>query len=583
MRGEGVRWTSGRGTRRESVSGREDVLRSIDDDVLAVRAGLRFEDGLAQNLTTLVTIGGAIDWADGYLALTVNERCLLDALLATAGSAQATITHAHACRPDEIPVTISYTSLGRLRLSAPSMGGGMPSEVQFDDDSIGATSLPRSDYERACARARLECDFERINLGRMRSWLVGEELEGNLQLRAEQAADHITHVESVAFYLGAELWDTLHGRRELERSTELRVLGEKPLVDWTDREVLLVASIVLLFSSGGVTRLEEFNSRQLSATSVLMLIESLRARYIGLGCTETTRTKDSLSTRAVDVGSMRDAATHRGFLLYRQINGITLTKHECIADDYSNPVPEDVYREWVRDSSAVWLRYLENSRVATLEGHLVDIVRDALRDGEADFAMTSGPRRLLPFAGLHPVAKAGAVEADKEDFFCCCVPSKDYVSKRPPLAVVQSMYRVSKRMQFNRWHFVPGNFAQVPSDRHFYYPPLLPDITRSSDRRHGGHIDSQVRNTIRIPGPLITRPPFVLGDNRYRGFFDLRLVRVDDHPFTERDLLRAIPHAVRVEAFWVAARRLMPEAGVLLFARSFYDSAMMDRGGGKHG
>ena len=35
------------------------------------------------------------------------------------------------------------------------------------------------------------------------------------------------------------------------------------------------------------------------------------------------------------------------------------------------------------------------------------------------------------------------------------------------------MSAISKRMQFNHWHYIPGHFdqAQLNVDRHFYYPP----------------------------------------------------------------------------------------------------------------
>jgi hypothetical protein len=65
-------------------------------------------------------------------------------------------------------------------------------------------------------------------------------------------------------------------------------------------------------------------------------------------------------------------------------------------------------------------------------------------------------------------------------------------------------------MMFNRWHFVPGQFdrAEIPLNRHYFFPPQVPDIAEHSEHRHGGHISARVRYSIRAPGAQVWREPF---------------------------------------------------------------------------
>ena len=91
-------------------------------------------------------------------------------------------------------------------------------------------------------------------------------------------------------------------------------------------------------------------------------------------------------------------------------------------------------------------------------------------------------------------------------------------------------------MEYNSWHYTPGHFSKsrVPSDRHFYLPPGMPDFARWSNQHHSGHVLSNVMYSIRSPGSLTCKGRVL------PGVFDLRLMRQEGEPYGVRELVGAI-------------------------------------------
>jgi hypothetical protein len=87
----------------------------------------------------------------------------------------------------------------------------------------------------------------------------------------------------------------------------------------------------------------------------------------------------------------------------------------------------------------------------------------------------------------------------------------------------------------------------------------MPDIGEWCDMRHGGHTAASVRYTIRVPGPSLWLDPLRAYGNAFRGFFDIRLVRMLERPFTKRELRVAVRHCLLVDALWVELSRLVEE------------------------
>jgi hypothetical protein len=127
-------------------------------------------------------------------------------------------------------------------------------------------------------------------------------------------------------------------------------------------------------------------------------------------------------------------------------------------------------------------------------------------------------------------------------------------------------------MRFNSWHYMPGHFARerCAADRHFYFPPALPDTAEWSDQRHRGHIAAEVRYSIRSPAPLLVEGKL------YPGMLDLRLMRREGNPYTPSELKRAIAYTGLLQALYQAVLDVGVETGkghaVVGFGNSWFES-----------
>jgi len=169
-----------------------------------------------------------------------------------------------------------------------------------------------------------------------------------------------------------------------------------------------------------------------------------------------------------------------------------------------------------------------------------------------------------PLARLDAPAQLRAVLSLKPKDFYCCITSRPALRALIGPAIVDDVYRpVQTRMQFNRWHFICGSFPEsdVPRDRHYFYPPLTPDLAEWSDVWHAGHTRAGVRYSVRVPGPDMSLGPLYIGGHPYRGFYDVRVVRVAGEPFTLDDLLVVRLHCLWMGALW---RRLVADGSVAI-------------------
>jgi hypothetical protein len=149
----------------------------------------------------------------------------------------------------------------------------------------------------------------------------------------------------------------------------------------------------------------------------------------------------------------------------------------------------------------------------------------------------------------------------KQDFYCCVLPHPQLIKDLPEHIVYHILYSSALRMEFNRWHFIPGNFEreEIPANRHYYFPPMMPDIAEWSDLRHGGHTKAGVRYSIRAPGAPLWRDPFMAYNHPYRGCYDVRLVRVEGPPFGEEELQIARSHSEFMDTFWKTLQACVEE------------------------
>lgn len=351
----------------------------------------------------------------------------------------------------------------------------------------------------------------------------------------------------------------------------LSTLREMAPTHWPDNDVMVVACLTLLIRSGTYARIEEANGTQLRLSAIGELLERTRRTYnsVGTGAQipPATNTRfDTLYALARQLGSRR-AEVVGSAQLYRVIHGPLMHKIEQLAQpiDATARTLEAAICARLRDRLPVhgqdlaelatsladaptWLIQPHREFGTGLESLIYETVAAAQDCFGADFAMSRGHRSLSRLIeALRAEDWAAITGWELPDYFCCVVPaphaSRYFGGSAAQLADIA--WSMSARMQYNSWHFLPGNLPRVPAvlDRDFFVPPSMPDISHYSDQHHHGHVAARVRFSIRSPQAVD------IAGRRFGGFIDLRLLRCESNPFTEQELLAA--H--RISAFIAAA------------------------------
>jgi hypothetical protein len=350
----------------------------------------------------------------------------------------------------------------------------------------------------------------------------------------------------------------------------LNRLSETPLASWKRDEVLVVGALYALFLSGRAVRFEEFNCLTLTSTRLLDRMRAIYTMYVEVGAESRLRFEDELFDVAREIRRMSASSVGKKWLRYRWISGITFFKTERVlpsmdstedpeaprnefaalyAELTNRPLPPDLdeIRMFSDMARAALYKSINNVPVrghlgaATnwLELLIQEVVASAISATSSDYGMSSSLRdvqRLItpPRHRVHEEMLA----LTTKDFYTCFV---GYDLRRRHGQEVADIVASScqKRMMFNRWHFIAGNFdGSVPASRHWYYPPLVPDLAVNSDVRRQGHARAHVKYSIRVPGPDMSEPALAINGTDYRGFYDVRVVRMDGSPFEIEDMLR---------------------------------------------
>ncbi|MGC0315916.1 hypothetical protein [Kitasatospora acidiphila] len=444
----------------------------------------------------------------------------------------------------------------------------------------------------------------------LRAWARG----GELDHRLVQLADWVERVETVYVFVGRDVFSKSDaGSNTLTRDGLLASLRERAVETWRPADRLFVVLAYCLFLSGRSVRFEEFNGRQLSATR---LRDYLMDRYVGY-CAAVGRIPENphgipLLELAGRVRNLLAEVDRSEMMRYRRINGLTFAKNEYLTDF---PLPRDpetmpeLVAEFGRtvlgvagsgkvrgDLRAMTLAAAELDAKAGPDGTaagtgeqgaigelLGAIVLSAILATDSDYGMSSSIRDLASLRGASPGGPEGVLALKKGDFFCCCLPHTTRMAATGD-ETVPILWRAAQRMMFNRWHFVPGEFdrAEIPANRHYFFPPQIPDIAEHAEHHHGGHVASRVRYTIRAPGAQVWHPPFTAFGHGFRGCYDIRLVRMEGPPYTRAELVDAVRHCSLVDEMW---RTLVEglESGTLSvapvrgFGRDWYESRAWER------
>ncbi|WP_434740510.1 hypothetical protein [Micromonospora sp. SH-82] len=546
--------------RRTKVDRWGQELRDVRDPVAL------FGDSAQTAMLRLLTMAGKVPFRSAFDGLTVREQAIVRHVL---GRQELRLTEPGVDAPPARFV-LCHSAQGKLTVHEPARGD-LPTEQVVAELALPEWMIEMIDEE--CLPAEVEEEHQRHELDQLlHTWHA----EGTLPDRLEEVVDWVERVETVLIHVQRRVFSRSDsGSSTLIRDGVLPALRDRPPADWSPEERLFVATIQLLFRTGRAVRFEEFNGRQLTAVGLRRVLTARCATYLhALGEPATGRLSTAtLTDLAALAGDLVERVDGSGQIRYRRINGLTYAKDEyllswerggrrpvelpptlrTLTGVLPGPVDGADAAAWVRGATTAALRTAqtdgdERDLVRILEG----IVLGAVVEARADYGMSSGVRDLSRLDG--PAGRYGDDVAGlkKPDFFCCVLPSPRMAADLAPAAVTDVLWQVAQRMMYNRWHFVPGNFdrAEVPRQRHYFFPPLVPDIGEWGDLRHGGHSTSRVRYTLRAPGAAMWQPPFTVGGRQYRGAYDIRLVRMDGPPFTLDDLRVACRYSALVDVLW---------------------------------
>lgn len=406
---------------RASVTGprARDLITRSREEALADRPAYT-------TLLRLLTLGGRVPYPDAVDSLTVKERSVLQQ---TIGDEELRLLPADPHGPDgsdSRDLLVAYSPQGKLSLLEASEG--RPAGV---GDVLALLRVSRSVLERAeeeHAAWQVAEDREQARLDRI---LRGWEAAGSLPARVREAADWADHVETVLIYCGRQVFSRSDaGTSTLLRERPLRELAAEPPAAWSPAERLLVMAVHVLFATGRSIRFEEFNGRQLSATALRTWLVSTWHRYahaLGRHIPADLPTRPFLPL-AAEVAELARAVDRSDWIRFRRITGTTFGKREvlamlprrershCPAPDalaalaerslghrYARELPgEELVARMVREA----VTGTAAEQVPLLERILATIVESAVRDLDADYAMSSAVRDLRRLGRSGPVRAA---------------------------------------------------------------------------------------------------------------------------------------------------------------------------------
>lgn len=495
-----------------------------------------------------------------------------------------------------------YTNaLGRLHIRPQ----GQARPVYDEKDSyldLGLVAFPPEALAEIVALEQQYLQTEAAAFAQVKRCVQELDERGELAGVLEEVIDHVAHVESVCFYVKdrffalidrfVNLVDTKAG------SGHLPGLRGVPLVLWDDDDVLIVAALHALFQSGRSVRFEEFNGITLTADALLRKMSSLYYRYVSVGCLTLDNPGHNLFTLAYHVRKQTLQAVGKTWLRYRRTYGLNFQKTESVIDrststesplaylddfgeDYATLVsrrknaqmPEGLFFTQLasaclaQDVAGEPLPPIAGSAATSwLEALMEKIVASAVKATNADYGMSSSLRDLgLLMKSEDADLVASIHDLTPNNFFTCFVSRNFAEMDAQEAGIIASS--VQKRMMFNRWHFIPGNLERslVLGNRHWYYPPLIPDIAAHADVHRAAHSRARVKFSVRAPGPDMSRPPLRILNHGYRGFYDVRIVRMEGEPFSIDDMLCCRRRTLWLEAVYTVLVSYLHEAPEYLY------------------
>lgn len=488
---------------------------------------------------------------------------------------------------DSVPSLVMYiNSLGRLHIRSAEQ-----EKVRYSVDdkiiTIGFVCLSATGWSNLHRELARTLALEEYFFNKVKGAMDSIHNSGCLPEVLEEVADHVEHVESVCFYVGDRFLaridrfvNLIAGKGFPGFLTELR---DKPYARWTNDEILTVAALHALFLSGRAVRFEEFNGAALTATALWRRLSELLNEYRQVGCTFEDPVEPDLFELARLVREQSLKSMSGDWLRYRRIYGLNFHKREGVtpttissenafahlaefSDEYKEIVGRAPTAEMEapqffrglaqacvdRDCRAIACDRGSDATSSWTEWLIERIVVSAIRASNADYGMSSSIRNMSALMESEEGKLLDVIHGLQTGDFYTCFVSRGFREKLDKKVADMIAESVQRRMMFNRWHFIPGNIKRnyIQKKRHWYYPPLIADIAIHSDIHRAGHARAQVKFSIRAPGPDLSRPPLVIANHSYRGFYDVRVVRMQGCEFTIDDLLRTRRRCLWLESLY---------------------------------
>lgn len=516
----------------------------------------------------MLTFDGRFPQVDVASSLSLEERALLDALGESPVHpvlAEAVGAPAGPRQPHGAPVChVASWTYGRPYLSlSPPTGSDLTLAgwTQLSEEQVAAVEAARARFAPLAARGDAEMNAFFAALA-----------QPDLDAIVRAATDAIDHTDPVLLYIEDELYTNYDrfnnllpksGGKAEDRFLLCRLPG-LPAAALSPGVRRFLFCMHMLAIAG--LRAEEFNGRQFTPWALRAWFGDKRLQYQGLGAgnesSAATRWPPDIGAQAEALRRMKDRLkeTHT---VYRWVHGVTFRKEErwrprdpkarstldlpagvkrhCVVNHgvaaeafgaHASPV-EAYFQEVVRRIARVGDPRL---RSEALEALLEAVVRSAMLDLPSHLGMTRGMRDLRHFQDALEEGRFDDVcAAPMADGYCAVFARVEPPGFCAPQPLASILTAVSRRMQFNHWHYMPGHFdaKELATRRHFYNPPSMSDLAEEADLQHPGHGFAHVRYAIRSSAPLR------VGGRTYNGMVDIRLMRAVGHPYTDADLLVA--------------------------------------------
>ncbi|ATH92548.1 hypothetical protein [Bacillus glycinifermentans] len=386
----------------------------------------------------------------------------------------------------------------------------------------------------------------------------------------------------------------LRGKSDIFILDELKT---KALNEWTFVEKKYIYNLYWLIRSGGPTRVEEFNAFQLYCTTLHQYLNEKISEYLKELDEDAEAVPMSISEKALYTAKLRKKM-QADFLFIREINGLTVHKkerffsfsevpvltihnfptslEEYISKKYNltfsdNSGPYDLFYKIVKAGFENEIFVDNEGKFDFIEELINETISLAVEATEADMGMSRSFRNFKEFIeAIDHGDAARACNWKQPDYFCCVTPSDQFMNrlihKGPLLANI--LLAISTRMQYNSWHYMPGHFPfeEVPDNRHFYFPPVMADTAVWSNQHHKGHLNAQVKYSIRSPQAII------YNKKTFNAFFDLRLMKQEGDPFSQHDLKTALYYTSVLQNLYQALMDYIAETRIDYCINSFTKS-----------